>query len=316
MIKRIKIKDAVEEWLDYKSNFVKESTCMSYAVVAYNYFLPYISKKYVHEITEEIIQKIVFDWMKNDNEKGVVLCETTAKNNMAIIKDFIKYAIKKKYIQHLELSIQIPKKITQEKIQVLSKQDYKQVIKATSNSTQLKDIGILITLYTGLRIGEICALKWEDIDVERKILSVSKTMQRIFVREGSQTYTKIVITVPKTKYSIREIPLTDKMIKTLKKVMPKNLQTYILTGNEHFIEPRTYRNYFNKFLDKYNIEHIKFHGLRHTFATKCIELGADYKTVSELLGHANVNITLNLYVHPQIEQKRKCIEILENAYIS
>lgn len=87
-----------------------------------------------------------------------------------------------------------------------------------------------------------------------------------------------------------------------------------LTGTIAFIEPRTYRNHFNKFLKKHNIPHINFHGLRHTFATKCIELGADYKTVSELLGHASVNITLNLYVHPQIEQKRRCVELLENVF--
>ena len=102
-----------------------------------------------------------------------------------------------------------------------------------------------------------------------------------------------------------------KLVNFLKKVMPKDRQTYFLTGSKKYIEPRTYRNHFNRILKKYDISHINFHGLRHTFASKCIELGADYKTVSELLGHASVNVTLNLYVHPQIEQKRKCVELLK-----
>lgn len=313
MKKRVKFKNAAVEWLDYKKEFVKESTCMQYTEVVYNYLMPEIGDKYIFELKHDKIQPIILKWM--DRESDSALSESTVKNIIVILKDFLKYAKKMKYIDNIDLSIQIPKRTNIKKLRVLQNEEYKKIINSITKKSILKDIGILFTLYTGLRIGEICALKWDDIDLERKIVTISKTMQRILVRENEKTYTKVIITEPKTECSIREIPLANSLTEMLKEYMPINTKTYLLTGTSAFIEPRTYRNHFNRFLKKHNISHINFHGLRHTFATKCIELGADYKTVSELLGHASVNITLNLYVHPQIEQKRRCVELLEKSYV-
>ena len=311
MKKRIKFEKAAGEWLMYKKEFVKESTCMMYSEVVYNYLMPKFRKKYVYEIKADLVQQIVIDWMNNEEEKNR-LAESTVKCILVILKDFLKYARMKNYIDNVDISVQMPKRVSSKKIKVLKKNEYLKIVNSITERSSLKDIGILFTLFTGLRIGEICALKWEDIDIENMTVSVNKTMQRILVREeGKNVYTKVVITVPKTSSSIREIPLNTKLVNFLKKVMPKDRQTYFLTGSKKYIEPRTYRNHFNRILKRYDISHINFHGLRHTFASKCIELGADYKTVSELLGHASVNVTLNLYVHPQIEQKRKCVELLK-----
>ena len=311
MKKRIKFEKAAGEWLMYKKEFVKESTCMMYSEVVYNYLMPKFRKKYVYEIKADLVQQIVIDWMNNEEEKNR-LAESTVKCILVILKDFLKYARMKNYIDNVNISVQMPKRVSSKKIKVLKKNEYLKIVNSITERSSLKDIGILFTLFTGLRIGEICALKWEDIDIENMTVSVNKTMQRILVREeGKDVYTKVVVTVPKTSCSIREIPLNTKLVNFLKKVMPKDRQTYFLTGSKKYIEPRTYRNHFNRILKKYDISHINFHGLRHTFASKCIELGADYKTVSELLGHASVNVTLNLYVHPQIEQKRKCVELLK-----
>ena len=311
MKKRIKFEKAAGEWLMYKKEFVKESTCMMYSEVVYNYLMPKFRKKYVYEIKADLVQQIVIDWMNNEEEKNR-LAESTVKCILVILKDFLKYARMKNYIDNVDISVQMPKRVSSKKIKVLKKNEYLKIVNSITERSSLKDIGILFTLFTGLRIGEICALKWEDIDIENMTVSVNKTMQRILVREeGKDVYTKVVITVPKTSSSIREIPLNTKLVNFLKKVMPKDRQTYFLTGSKKYIEPRTYRNHFNRILKRYDISHINFHGLRHTFASKCIELGADYKTVSELLGHASVNVTLNLYVHPQIEQKRKCVELLK-----
>ena len=123
-------------------------------------------------------------------------------------------------------------------------------------------------------------------------------------------YSKVSITSPKSRTSIRIIPLSSFIYKALKKIYPQNDNAYLLTGNENFIEPREYRNYYSKVLKQIGIQYINFHALRHTFATRLIEKGADYKTVSELLGHASVNMTLNLYVHPHMDQKRKIIELI------
>lgn len=313
MKKRIKFQKAADEWLKYKKDFVKESTFMMYSEVVYNYLMPKLENRYVHDIKGEVVQEFVIKWMNNEDEKER-LAESTVKNIIVILKDFLRYAKAKNYIGNIDFAIQIPKRVKSKNIKVLKNKEYIKLINGITEKSNIKDIGILFTLYTGLRIGEICALKWDSIDLETKTVLVCKTMQRIFVRENEKTYTKVVITVPKTNSSIREIPLNNRLVEILKKVMPSDKESYFLTGNKMYTEPRTYRNYLNRLLKRYGISHINFHGLRHTFATKCIELGADYKTVSELLGHANVNITLNLYVHPQIEQKRRCVELLESLY--
>lgn len=130
----------------------------------------------------------------------------------------------------------------------------------------------------------------------------------IYIIEGEEKHTELVINTPKTKNSCREIPMNKEllaMIKPLKKVV--NDDFYVLTNDEHPTEPRTYRNYYNGLMAKLNIPKLKYHGLRHSFATRCIEAGCDYKTVSVLLGHSNISTTLNLYVHPNMEQKKRCI---------
>ena len=180
----------------------------------------------------------------------------------------------------------------------------------TENFTFL-NLGILICLHTGLRIGEICALRWEDIDTDNGILQVLRTLERIYVLSDGNKHTELQLSTPKTRNSQREIPLTKDLLRFLKpfrKVV--NPQFYILTNSPKPTEPRTYRNYYRHLLNSLNIPFIKFHGLRHSFATRCIESGCDSKTVSILLGHANISTTLNLYVHPNFDQKKRCIDTM------
>lgn len=176
------------------------------------------------------------------------------------------------------------------------------------NHLTFRNLGILITLSSGLRIGEVCALKWSDIDLEKGVIHVRRTIQRIYVIENGTRKTQVLIDTPKTKGSNREIPMTKtliNMIKPLKKIV--NDDFFILTNDEKPTEPRTYRSYYFLFMEKLGLPLVKFHCLRHSFATRCIESNADYKTVSVLLGHANISTTLNLYVHPNDEQKKKVI---------
>ena len=172
-----------------------------------------------------------------------------------------------------------------------------------------KNLGIYICLSTGLRIGEICALTWDDIDTDMGIITIRKTIERIYIIDGERKHTKLIINTPKTKNSMREIPMTKeltKILKPLKKVV--NGSFYVLTNEESPTEPRTYRNYYQKLMRSLGVPPLKFHGLRHSFATRCIESNCDYKTVSVLLGHSNISTTLDLYVHPNMEQKKKCID--------
>jgi integrase len=148
-------------------------------------------------------------------------------------------------------------------------------------------------------------LTWDDLDVDAGVVRINKTLQRIYLG-GS---TEVVIGPPKSANSIREIPMSDelmKVVKSLKRIV--NGGFYILTNSPRPTEPRSYRNHFKRLMQKLDLPLVKFHGLRHSFATRCIESDCDYKTVSVLLGHSSISTTLNLYVHPNLDQKRKCIE--------
>lgn len=237
---------------------------------------------------------------RKDNTGG--LAEKTIKDITIIIKGSIKKGINEDKIKHIELTFNYPKDNKENKLYVLTKREQNKITNYVLENINSRNIGLLISLYSGIRIGELCALRWEDVDFKKNCLTINKTIQRVYIKDKNKNISKVIITTPKTKNANREIPINKDFLEILKKVK-SDKEHYILTCNERYIEPRTYRKYFNKILDELKIKHFNFHSLRHTFATNCISLGVDYKTVSELLYHANVNITLNLYVHPRYSQK-------------
>lgn len=180
-------------------------------------------------------------------------------------------------------------------------------------------LGILLCLFMGLRLGEICALKWEDIDMISRTLHVNRTVQRlpvdtVYTSDSSQNNhtatrkTSLYIDSPKTSNSLREIPIPDFIYDKLSDYYNTSIKgdSYFLKKNQP-MDPRTYQNRFHIYIREAGIGNTHFHALRHTFATNCISSGADAKSVSEILGHSNVNITLNRYVHPNLETKRSAI---------
>ena len=170
----------------------------------------------------------------------------------------------------------------------------------TSNPNA-SNVGILLSATTGIRIGELCALKWGSIDLEKRTLTIKNTVQRIKSIDGS-TATKLIITLPKSNSSVRKIPLPDFIIPILRNLKGNN-DYYILSGTRAIIEPRTMQYRFKHILSDLNLPNVSFHSLRHGFATTCIALGFDVKTLSEILGHSSVEITLNRYVHSSMERK-------------
>ena len=219
-----------------------------------------------------------------------------------------KFGAKHGWLQYQEWSIKYPTEQTKHELEVLSVSHQRKIMQYAIDNFTFRNLGIYICLSTGMRIGELCALKWGDIDLQTETISINRTIERIYVIEGNARHTELIIGTPKTKNSIREIPMSRellKVIRPLKKVM--NDDFFILTNEAKPTEPRTYRNYYKDLLKKLDIPDLKFHGLRHSFATRCIESQCDYKTVSVILGHANISTTLNLYVHPNMEQKKKCI---------
>lgn len=308
--KKILYKDWIYTWLLEKKDYIKESTYANYSNNIFNHIIPKLGNYYLNELNHKVIQDFLLELSKNgrkDNNGG--LAEKTIKDITIIIKGSIKKGINEDKIKHIELTFNYPKDNKENKLYVLTKREQNKITNYVLENINSRNIGMLISLYSGIRIGELCALKWEDVDFKKNCLTINKTIQRVYIKDKDKNISKIIITTPKTKNANREIPINKDFLEILKKVK-SDKKHYILTSNEKYIEPRTYRKYFNKILDELKIKHFNFHSLRHTFATNCISLGVDYKTVSELLGHANVNITLNLYVHPRYSQKKKCIDLV------
>ena len=172
-----------------------------------------------------------------------------------------------------------------------------------------RNLGIYVCLSCGLRIGEVCALTWSDIDTYEGVIRIRKTIERVYVIDENERHTELMIGAPKTQNSIRDIPISRELMKMLKPVRKVvNADYFVLSNDVNPIEPRTYRNYYKSLMAEIGIPAMKFNGLRHSFATRCIESNCDYKTVCVLLGHSNIGTTLNLYVHPNLEQKKKCLD--------
>ena len=301
MVKRKSFKEIVNLWKEDKKRFVKQSTFSAYVLLIENHILPYFGE--VEEIQEEDVQKFVLSKLNEG------LSQKTIKDIVIVLKMIIKFAVKFHYYEYKQIEIKFPTDELKKELEVLSVNDHKKILNHIQENFTFKNFGIYMCLTTGMRIGEICGLKWGDIDLEKGVIKVRRTIQRIYIVNQSIRYTKIISDTPKTKNSIRDIPISSelsKTIKSLKKLVNDNY--YVVTNDEKPTEPRTYRNYYKRFMKKLGINELKFHGLRHSFATRCIESKCDYKTVSVILGHSNISTTLNLYVHPNLEQKKKCID--------
>ena len=234
-------------------------------------------------------------------------------DTLSVVRSILKFAVRKgKSIPCDGRTVQI--KQTQRQMRILSSKEQKRLCSYLYSEINPWNIGILICLFTGLRLGEICALHWEDISFAEQTIYVHQTMQRIQDKSNSEKKTKIVLTTPKSACSVRTIPIPEPLAAILidYKTVPNG---YLLTNSESsFIEPRTMQNKFKTVLKSCEIESANFHSLRHTFATRCVELGFDVKSLSEILGHATVNITMNRYVHPTLDMKKENMEKLSSLF--
>ncbi len=313
--KKILYKDWLWYWMQKKKDYIKESTYSNYSNIISNHIIPELGNIKISNLNNKLIQEYLINKYKTgrlDGNGG--LSYKTIRDIIAVVKSSLKYAIKEEMINNINLDFTYPKIGNKDKIYTMPKKDQERLITYIKQNEDTRSLGVLLALYSGIRIGELCALQWKDIDFKNNILHINKTLQRIYIKDNKESVSKIIITNPKTHNAERDIPLNKKFAHILKKYQTES-NNYILSNCDKWIEPRTYRRYFKKCLDKAKIGQINFHGLRHTFATNCIKLGVDYKTVSELLGHANVNITLNLYVHPHMSQKKKCIDLIcKNFY--
>ena len=313
MRKNEKLETIVPQWLENSKIRVKESTYVKYVNLTANHILPLLGDIEAERLTTDTIEQFVQSRLNAGNKQGKGLAEKTVKDLLIVLKDICRYAaLCDVYIPCRFELIRI--RGNENEIQVLDKQTQFQLERFLMKDVyNLKKTGILLSLCMGLRLGEICALRKGQILYKDGILQVRSTMQRIqnFNAEvdwkgRENRKTRVIITSPKSACSVRDIPMPEFMVERLKRLKTSADDVFVLTGtSKKFVEPRTYENVFKRYLMECNMDIVNFHALRHTFATRCIEKGFDVKTLSEILGHANVNITLNRYVHSSMEQKRK-----------
>lgn len=295
------IKEIANFWKEDKRQYVKQSTMAVYLLSLENHILPAFGSKM--GVTEEDVQAFALEKLSGG------LSQKTVKDMLIVLKMVLRFGEKQGWLNHTEWRVKYPTSQPAIALPILTKANQKKLMTYLKDNFSFLNLGILVCLSTGLRIGEVCALRWSDIDMVTGTLYVNRTIERIYIVDTEKPHTELVVNTPKTKNSLREIPLSKELVRVLRPLMKiVNVNYYILTNDMKPTEPRTYRNYFNRLLRQLDIPRLKFHGLRHSFATRCIESHCDYKTVSVLLGHADISTTLNLYVHPNEEQKRNCID--------
>lgn len=289
-------------WKTDKRRYIKTSSYAVYVIHLNKHLLPYFGSGGVP--TEAMIQSFVDDRM----EKG--LSEKTVRETLLVLKMILRYGQKVASWPAVIFSVHFPTTaVGERKVTVLTKEQQRALVHHFEENFSFRNLGIIICLYSGLRIGEICALQWCDLDLSTGEIHVSKTVQRIFLSDGDDREYKLSITTPKTASSVRDIPMTRELlriVKPLRKVMKDDW--YVVSNSLEPLEPRYLRDYFVRLARSLGMPPLKFHSLRHTFATRCIESKCDYKTVSAILGHASLATTMDLYVHPGFDDKKRCIE--------
>lgn len=302
------------QWLDELKPIRKKSTWVKYDNQLNSHIFPVLGDKQINEISNEDLISFVNGLLTGDNRHGQCLSPKSVSDIFSRIKSIRKFALIHGYeVKFMPDCVKIPQK--SQELRVLTFSEEKTLVCYLKKNLDLTSLGILICLFTGIRIGELCALTWKDISLTEKQIHISRTIQRLQNKDkNAKTKTYIEIDEPKSKCSLRTIPIPESIMDALQSAYMEN-DEYLLTGkNRLFIEPRTMENRFKSILKKCNIADANFHALRHTFATRCIEVGFDIKSLSEILGHANVNITLNRYVHPTMQMKRDNMDKLSGLF--
>ena len=297
------------EWLNLKTPQLKASSVAKYTNLLILYVLPVFGNILVSDISRYDLISLSHNLLISGGANAKGLSPKTVNSVLSIIKSILEFTSREKRIQTADTK-NLSVKQSQKPMRILSKVEQQRLSKYLRDNPTPCNIGILLCLYTGLRLGEICALTWSDILIEEQCLYIHKTMQRIQIKENSGKRTKIIVQSPKSDCSIRKIPIPNEIFKMLL-ILKCDKDAFLLTGVKHnYIEPRSMENRFKNVTDKCNINKVSFHSLRHTFATRCVELGFDIKSLSEILGHASVSITMNRYVHPSMEYKQRNMNLL------
>lgn len=292
-----------EVWLQSVRNGVKESTYAHYSYTLHKYLLPVLGKAPVASLDESFLEQSMQQIITPADAAHKPLGNSSARECLSMLRRICKYAAHLRLIRPMVLEVTLPKAANKTSVP-LSPAEQKQLHKYIQENPTPRKIGLLLGLELGLRIGEICGLQWGDFDLKLGTLKIERTVCRI---SCGNEHTKVVIQTPKTRTSRREIPIPKYLLMMLKKLRgsASNATWFLSSSESKPTEPRCYRKSIRAYLKQAAVRQVCPHALRHTFATTCLQAGCDVKTLSELLGHANANITLQRYVHSDLTRKRR-----------
>lgn len=291
----MKLKELLEVWLErYMKHTIKIRTYNRYKGICELHLIKDLGEYELDELKPNVLQdfllKKIDDHYSTNTIKGIVSVLKQALK-LAITLEFVD----KEYCSNLKMPSSEEKEIS-----VFNKKEQLVIESFCLNHKKRNYMGIVICLYTGIRLGELLALTWDDIDFNSNLLTINKTSYSAKV-DGK---TQIIVDKPKTKKSNRVIPLPNQLVKLLKIIKKESNSKYVITTrNSGMVGNRSYQRTFKFILKKVNVPYRNFHSLRHTFATNAIELGMDVKTLAEILGHTNAMITLNRYSHSLLNYK-------------
>ncbi len=306
------VESIAKEWIKTNSHKWKESTKCRYQEKLNIYIIPHFGKREFSDIStaevESFIAMIQTEGMPGRYPVGSCI----ARSVLTVLKQIRLYALKMDHQVRFNPDC-IVIRTQKPEITVFSEVEEKKLVAELQYDTDETAAGFLTCLFTGIRIGELCALNCDNIDLENGIIRIRSTMQRLPNQNDGDKKTKVTIDKPKSECSIRDIPINKKLLKVLRRFYKPG--AFLLTGDkEKFVEPKTMENRFKNILKKCGLKPVGVHSTRHTFASRCIERGMDPKTLSEILGHANVATTLNIYVHSNKKSKEDGVNMLSDLF--
>lgn len=302
--------EVMTQWLHNNSIRIKGGTYAKYQTIIRTHLAPDIGKIGIRDIDSSLINMYLIQKMKSgrlDGKGG--LSPSYVQTMMLIINSTLRFAVSDGLRPPLKTPVLKPS-VPKHELEIMSLEDQKRLESHILKAPDLTKIGIMISMQTGMRIGEVCGLQKCDIDMNKGIIHVRHTIARV-LNEDNRT-TRLIIDTPKTRASVRDIPISEKLFAFLESTEKLSKYDFVISSSDSFVNPRTFEYRFHSILKECGLRQINFHVLRHTFATRCIEAGVDIKSLSEILGHSNVSITLNTYVHSSIEMKRTQLQKLNS----
>lgn len=303
-----------QDWLESVQTKVKQSTYAKYRNLTNSYILPEFGSLSVAAMTSESISAHCDHLLTYGGAQNAGLSPKTVTDVLSVVRRVLRYS-QQKGIPAPCTGDEIRIKRAKKELAVLSRSEQAQFYRYLVANPSERNLGLLICLMMGLRVGEVCALRWEDISLIDGTAHIHQTMQRIQTGNSGDHKTAVIVTTPKSACSIRTIPVPESVLKVISENF-LNRRGYVLAGKDGKpVEPRTMQNHFKRVLSEVGIEPMNYHALRHTFATRCVEVGFDVKSLSEILGHANVTITMDRYVHPTMELKKENMQRLSDVFL-